>query len=160
MRGLRLRSRSCRVAWLVSGMRLEGHEVCLLGGCEEGSGYGRIFELLWLPEKNTSVKVRRDQGKGETYELVINPTNNSLNRRAQHLMQSDIPIIRSLRKHLRIHHRFPFQHLSNPPLPTDVFPESVGVESVRGDLRVVCAGVYVWTRVEEHKKVGFEDPAT
>ena len=167
MRGLRIRSRSCRVAWLVSGMRLERHEVCLLGECGEGDGCGKTYGLLWLPGKHVKEKlstlvgerVRRDQRKRKTYELVINPTNNSLNRRTQHLMQSNMSIVRSLRNHLRIHHRLPFQHIPNPPLPTDVFPESVCVEGVRGDVRVVRARVYVWTRVEEHKEVGFEDSA-
>jgi len=100
---------------------------------------------------------RRGQAKWKTYELVINPTKNSLHRCTQHLMQPNVSIIGSLRNHLWIHHRFPFQHLSDSPLPTDVLPQSVGIKGVRGDVRVIGAGVDVWTRMEEHQEVGFED---
>jgi len=82
-------------------------------------------------------------------ELVINPANDSLNRRTQHLMQPNMPIIHSFRNHLWIRHIFPSQHPSDPPLSTNVFSQSVGIEGVRGDVRVVGTGIYIWTRVEE-----------
>ena len=103
-------------------------------------------EIKWF-----SIAIKRGgQGKKATYELVIDPTNNGLNCRTQHLMQPDMPAIRFFNNHLRIHHRSPFQHLSDPPLSTNVFSQSVGIEGVRGDVRVVGTGIYVWTRVEEH----------
>lgn len=97
-----------------------------------------------------SGKTEGGQGKEKTYELVINTPNDSFNRRTQHLMQPNMSIIRSLRNHLWIHHISPFQHLSDPPLSTNVFSQSIGIESVRGDIRVVGTGIYVWTRMEEH----------
>ena len=51
MRGLRLRSRSCRVAKPVSGIRLERLGACLLGECVEGDVCGRTYELPWRPMK-------------------------------------------------------------------------------------------------------------
>jgi len=77
----------------------------------------------------------RDQGKGETYKSVVNPTNNSLNRRTQHLMQLSVSIVGSFRNYLRTGHRFPFQHL---PIPNDVFHRGVGVDGIR-DIHVVGA---------------------
>ena len=95
----------------------------------------------------------------QTHELMINPTDDSLNRHTQHLMQPNLSTTHSFHTHLRIHHRLPSQHLPNSPLSTDVFPQSVGIESIRGDVRVVGSGIDVWTRVEEHEEVSFEDPA-
>lgn len=93
-------------------------------------------------------------------ELVINATNDSLNRRTQHLMQPNIRTVPSLRDHLRIQHLFPFQRLSDSPLPPNVFTQSIGVESVQGDLLVIGAGANVRTRVEEHQEICIEDSAT
>jgi len=52
MKGPRLRSRSCKVAWLASGMRLEHLEACLLGGCKGGDGCGTACGLQWLPGRH------------------------------------------------------------------------------------------------------------
>jgi len=93
-------------------------------------------------------------------ELVVNPTNDSLNRRTQHLVQPNLGIINPLRNHLRSHHCFPSQHLSNPPLATHVLSQRVCVEGVRGDFLVAGAGTHVRTRVEEHQEISFEDPTT
>jgi len=83
-------------------------------------------------EKKWLGKTVKRREKGKTYELVINPTNNSFNSRTQHLMQPNVPIIHSSRNHLRIHHISPSQHLSDPPLSTNVLSQSVCVEGVRG----------------------------
>jgi hypothetical protein len=91
------------------------------------------LENIRMRRLSTMIKSRREgenHGKWETYELVINPTNDTLNCRTQHLMQPNMSTIPFLRARLRIHHCFPFQHPSDSPLPTDVFPQSVGVESV------------------------------
>ena len=94
----------------------------LVGFC----GSLKDAEKRWL---GTAVKRR---GKEKTYKLVINPANNSLNSRTQHLVQPNVPIIHSSRNHLRIHHISPSQHLSDPPLSTNVLSQSVCVEGVRG----------------------------
>ena len=101
-----------------------------------------------------------DRGRWRTHELIINPTNNGLDSRTQHFVQPDICIIPLPHNTLWIHLRLPFQHPSDPPLPTDVFPQSVRVESVRSNFLVVSAGIYVWTRVEEHQKISMEYPTT
>jgi len=84
------------------------------------------------------------------YALVINPANSSLNRRTQHFMQPTVPIIRLLHNYLWIHHTPPPRHLSDTTLSTNVFPQNVSVEGVRGDIHLVGTGIDVWTRAEEH----------
>ena len=109
---------------------------------------GFCGSLRGAEKKSLGTAVKR-RGKVKTYELVINPTNDSLNSRTQHLVQPDVPIIHSSRDHLRIHHISPSQHPSDPPLSTNVLSQSVRVEGVRGYVRVVGTRIYVWTRVEE-----------
>ena len=41
-----------------------------------------------------------------------------------------------------------------------MFTQSIGVESVQGDLLVIGAGASAWTRVEEHQEIRIEDSAT
>lgn len=148
----------------MSDTRLEHLEACLLGGYEEGDVYGRTCGLPWHPGDCTEEMVQEREGeeirKRKAHELVIDPTGNSLNRRTQHFMQPNVYVVHPFRSHLWIDHRFPFQHPSDPPLPTNVFTQRVCVECVRSDLLIVGTGIQVWTRVEEHEKISMEDPTT
>ena len=97
---------------------------------------------LWkIRERDSSRKGGGRRGLRKTYELVINPTDNSLDRCTQHFVQPDVCIIHPLRNRLRIYHRSPFEHLPDPPLPTDVFPQSIRVERVRGNFLIVGTGI-------------------
>ena len=62
------------------------------------------------------------RGKGMMYASVIKPANSSLNRRTQHFMQPNVPIIHLLRNYLWIRHTPPPGHRPDPRLrgPADL----------------------------------------
>jgi len=74
MRGLCLRSPSCKVAQSVIGMHLEHLESCILGECMEKHGCRTICGLLRLTgktERGGSVHSSEAEGPGEGENVQI-----------------------------------------------------------------------------------------
>jgi len=90
-------------------------------------------------EKERLCAVVKRRGNGMMYALVINPANSSLNRRTQHFMQPNVPIIHLLRNYLWIRHTPPPRHPSDPQLSTNVLSQNVVVEVM-----------FAWSAPEEH----------
>ena len=76
------RLRSCKVAWLVSGIRLERPEVCLLGEYEEGYVYGIICGFPWHPRHAREIfQINGGQGRGSEPRVKNVQTDDKHHRR-------------------------------------------------------------------------------